>query len=79
MVIHLKPAQPPSLLPLFSPSSLNLQKISLLQKTKPKGTKKVKSKKPKGRSDEDVFGNTDDTFGDLPAAAKTKTKKDGMK
>ena len=45
------------------------------KKTKPKGTKKEKSKKSKGRSDEDLFGNTDDIFGDLPAAAKPKSPK----
>ena len=43
-----------------------------------KGSKKEKSKKPKGWSDEDIFG-------DLQVAAKTKSsktkqkKKDGMK
>ena len=49
-------------------------------KTKPKGTKKAatnkeKRKKPKAQSDEDLFGNTDYIFGDLPAAAKTKPPK----
>ena len=34
------------------------------KKTKPKGTKKEKSKKPKGRSDEDLSGTTNHIFGD---------------
>ena len=36
--------------------------------------KKEKSKKAKGRPDEDLFGNTDDIFGDIPAA-KPKSPK----
>ena len=70
--------------PSLSPSSLNLQKIDIFaaegskKKTKPKRTKKDKSKKPKCWSDKDFFG-------DLQVAAKTKSsktrkkKKDGMK
>jgi len=45
------------------------------KKTKPKGTKKEKTKKPKGQTDEELFGNTDDIFGDLPPAATTKSPK----
>lgn len=43
-----------------------------------KKTKKKAVKKVKGRSDEDLFGNTDDIFGDTPdqsTAAKPKKKK----
>lgn len=49
-----------------------------VKKTKAKGTKK-KTKTAKGRPDEDLFGNTDDIFGDLPPATgkspKPKKKK----
>lgn len=33
--------------------------------------KKPKKAKAKGRSDEDLFGNTDDIFGDIPTKPKT--------
>ena len=50
------------------------------KKGKAKGTAKKKSKATKGgRPDEDLFGNTDDIFGDLPAptgkSPKPKKKK----
>ena len=51
------------------------QCLVIQKKTKPKGTKKEKTKKPKGRTDEELFGNTDDIFGDLPPAATTKNPK----
>ncbi len=42
-------------------------------------SKRVKPIKQKGKGDEDLFGNTDDIFGDIPAskpkAAGTKGKK----
>ena len=41
--------------------------------------KKSPKKKPKGRTDEELFGNTDDIFGDIPPSTgkspKTKKKK----
>ena len=45
------------------------------KKTKTKASKKVK--KTKGRPDEDLFGNTDDIFGDLPVeiSKSPKTKR----
>lgn len=38
-----------------------------------KSEKKIK-KKPKERSDDDLFGNTDDIFGDLPATSPKPRK-----
>ena len=71
----------PSFVPLFPPPVSGCWRRFLTvegSKKKPKktkGSKKEKSKKPKGRSDEEAFGNTDEIFGDLPAAAKTKSPK----
>ena len=42
------------------------------KKTKSKASKKVK--KTKGRPDEDLFGNTDDIFGDLPVETSKSPK-----
>ena len=50
------------------------------KKKKVKTTKTIK--KAKGRADEDLFGNTDDIFGDLPASKPkgvTKGKKSKKK
>ena len=50
-----------------------------VKKTKPKAGKKKKKAVAKGRTDEELFGNTDDIFGDLPEAKpkspKVKKKK----
>ena len=42
-----------------------------VEKKKKKATKKV----TKGRTDEEIFGNTDDIFGDVPDAQPKKTTK----
>ena len=48
----------------------------MLQRTaKRKPNLKAPRRRTKSWSDEDLFGNTDNIFGDLPAAVKTKSPK----
>ena len=82
-------SQPNLLLPLFLSFQPQAAEGDIFaaedskKKTKPKGTKKEKSKKPKGCSDEDLSGTTNHIFGDSwlllkpRASPKTKKKKKG--
>lgn len=42
-------------------------------------SKRVKPIKQKGKGDEDLFGNTDDIFGDIPASKPKAAGKKGKK
>ena len=82
VVFHIKQAQPPSLLPLFPPPAQPVEDIFATAKGKlnPKALRRRRTRNQKvGQMRTSLAIQTIYIFGDLPAAAKTKTKKGGMK